>query len=39
MIFERPFNQLMEDVWRKQLVDVGSGEVVCERLWGINIIR
>lgn len=32
VVFEDTFNQLMENIWGKQLVDVGPWKFVCERL-------
>ncbi len=32
MVFERPFDQLVENIRRYDLVNIGSGKPVCERL-------
>lgn len=32
MVFERSLDDLMEEITQQQLVDVGSREIICERL-------
>jgi hypothetical protein len=32
MIFEHPFNQLMQEIWREKSMDICSGKGVRERL-------
>jgi hypothetical protein len=32
MIFKDSFDELMQNIWSEQLMDIGTGEVVCEWL-------
>jgi len=33
MVLERPLNDLVKDIWCDELMNICSGEVVCERLY------
>ena len=36
VVLEHPFNELVEQVWSDEFIDIGVGEVFCERLEAVS---